>query len=158
MAIRDAEQDPRFIVELVLLMNLPHIEYPHMTQLQLYALALRLPEYEPRVRLLTALLDTAPVNSKDYSHAISRSFDLLTEDPEGMAPDIVAPLCGRLSDNYTGEVISHFELSVFKKCEAQLRRFSSDPHIAPYYEKISEQLVLMEKNLFDPNTPQAKPD
>ena len=78
LTIRDVKQDPNFIVELVLLMNMPHIEYPHMAQLQWYTLALRLPEDEPRARILTALLNTAPVNSKDYSRATSWSYDLLT--------------------------------------------------------------------------------
>lgn len=162
LTISDVEKDPMFIVELVLLMNLPHIEYPHMAQLQWYALALRLPDVELRVRLLTALLNTASTSSKDYSHATSWSYDLLTENKTGINPNLVAPLCSKLASAYNGRVISHFELSIFHNCKARLTQFANDHKIKSHFQLISEKLTLMEKNLFNPNaqspSSKVKPD
>ena len=77
-------------------------------------------------------------------------------------PESLAPLCSKLAATYDGGVISHFELSVFRNCKARLTHLANDDRIKSHFHMISEKLVLMEKNLFNPNSIlpslQTKPD
>ncbi len=147
LTIQHASYDPTFLAELVLMMNLPGIDYPYITKLQEYALALHLPGTELRARILLAMLKTTESNPKAYDYPRSLSYDLITEKYTEMAPELLAPLCSRLAADYSGNRINYFEISVFRKCQARLSHFVDHPAIQQHLDIVNKQLAIMEKHL-----------
>lgn len=144
--LQNIDLDADTVLELVYLMDRPYVDYPHMFELQKYALTRQPYSLQNRIQLLVHMLTTSPVNQDSHGYATSLSYDLITESAPRLSAQVLGPLCQELTSGYNGHAVNYFELQVFEKCISNLSKKPVAPTIQQHLNFIKAKLILMKEN------------
>lgn len=144
--LQNIDLDTDTVLELVYLMELPYVNYPHMFEIQKYALTRQPYSFQIRIQLLVNMLTTSPVNQDSHGYATSLSYDLITESAQRLSAQVLGKLCHVLAADYKGHPVSHFKIQVFERCVSNLSAKPTTPKIKQQLDFIKEKLILMKEN------------
>jgi len=144
--LQNIDLDTDTVLELVYLMDLPYVDYPHMFELQKYALTRQPYSLQIRIQLLMHMLTTSTASQDSHGYATSLSYDLITESAPRLSVQVLGPLCQTLASDYNGRAVSHFEIQVFKRCVSNLSKKPITPNIQQHLDFVEAKLILMNTN------------
>ena len=144
--LQNVNLDADTVLELVYLMDRPHVDYTHMFELQKYALTKRNSNMHTRAQLLIHMLTNYSKDKKPHGYAISLSYDLITESASKLSTHELGLLCHTLAEGYNGRAANHFEIHVFEKCVVNMSKKSSTPKYNDQLNYIKSKLELMKQN------------